>query len=87
VLAVWESGAGTTGAVQQTRARTEVGTRGSNPARRPVGLRSESPVGIIDGLKRFVRYLISSAEELAFLVFFVAFVGFAIFGFMLIYLG
>ena len=70
-----------------SRASAEPTARGSRPARRPVGLRSKSPIGILEGLKNFIGHAISSAEELAFLLFFIAFVGFAIGGFLLIYLG
>ena len=56
-------------------------------ARRPVGLQSKSPVGMLEGLRKLIGRAIASAEELVFLVFFVAFVAFAIGGFLLIYLG
>jgi len=57
------------------------------PARRPIGLRSRSPVGLLEGLRSFLARAVSSLEEIAFLIFFLAFVGFAIGGFLLIYLG
>jgi hypothetical protein len=59
----------------------------ARPRRRPIGLRSNRPAGPLDSIKNAVLSAFSSFEELAWAIFFIAFVGFAIGGFLLIYLG
>jgi hypothetical protein len=70
-----------------TKSDTRSGAKGRRAPKRPVGLRERSPIGVLETLQSMVSRAISSAEELVFLVFFIAFVLFAIGGFLLIYLG
>lgn len=79
VVAVWDLGD-----ARPERASRDAPARGE---RRPVGLRSRSPVSFLEAVRDLVRQGLSSAEELAWLAFFIAFVGFAVGGFLLIYLG
>ena len=87
VLAVWEADAREKSPGGPARVPAEVRSRKGSLARRPIGLPSRSPVGLIEGLRSFLKRGASSLEEIAFLIFFLAFVGFAIGGFLLIYLG
>lgn len=78
VLAVWDTGAGaqrSSGAV-----RPESGARGrySRVTRKPVGLRTKSPVGVLEALRRLGARAISSADEIVFIILFIVFVKVAI---------
>ena len=79
VSAVWDGGEAGAGSRPPGRVRS--------PKRTPIGLRSGRPAGPLDGIKTFLLSAFSSFEELAWAVFFVAFVLFAVGGFLLIYLG
>jgi hypothetical protein len=84
VVAVWESdtGAGVSkepvGNAAHAKSRSGVGTR------KPIGLRTGRPVGILEALRERVVGTVGSVEEIAFLIFFLAFVGFAIHWFLLL---
>jgi hypothetical protein len=84
VLSVWDGSAvagrppGATATARKPLARR---------FQRPVGLRSRSPIGLLEALRDLTTRIASSLEELAFLVFFLTFVAFAIGGFLRIYLG
>lgn len=79
VLAVWDVG----GSEASAPPPAPVRARG----RTPIGLRSQRPDSPFDLAKTLVRSAFSSPEELAWFIFFLTFVGFAIGGFLLIYLG
>lgn len=80
VVAVWDVGADSTPVAAP---KLHIRRR----PRRPIGTRSTSPVGFVEALRDLVRRAASSLEEIAWLTFFIAFVGFAVAGFLLIYLG
>ncbi|MDH3208459.1 MAG: hypothetical protein OEO79_17800 [Gemmatimonadota bacterium] len=87
VLAVWEPEAGGESSSGAAGMPAAVKSGRGPPARRPIGLRSRSPVGLLERLRSILVRGVSSLEEIVFLVFFLAFVAFAIGGFLLIYLG
>lgn len=84
---MWESGSDSGRAGQQVVRAPDAKQPSTPRGRRPVGLRSKSPTGFIEGLRALVTRFGASAEEIAFVIFFLAFVAFAIGGFLLIYLG
>lgn len=80
VAEVWDG-------AREVPAVTKRDRRAARPTRsrdEPTGLRVDRPPGPLDTLWKRVARLISSPEELAFLVFFLAFVGFAAYWFFLI---
>jgi hypothetical protein len=81
VVAVWDVGA--EGAPRAAPARVSP----KRPRRKSIGTKSRSPSGFVEELVGIVRHAASSLEELAWLTFFIAFVAFAVGGFLLIYLG
>lgn len=70
VVAVWDAGTGAQ-AAERTVTRT-------SQSRARSDLRTMRPVGVLEALWRLVVHTISSAEEIALLIFFLAFVWFAI---------
>lgn len=83
VVAVWDSGA------RKRPARTAATTsRSESQGRRrkttPVGLPVDRPVSWLASIWRGARGIVSSAEELIFLVYFLAFVGFVVYWTLLI---
>jgi hypothetical protein len=87
-VAVWEADATGVSSVQPTQpTRRKVATAHRPTAKSPIGLRSRSPVGIVEGFVSFIKGVGSSLEEIAWITFFLAFVGFAVGGILLIYLG
>lgn len=62
------------------RRRPSPGARGG----RPLGLRTGSPVGLVEAFRRRIACALGSLEDIVFLVFFLAFVGFAVHWFLLI---
>jgi hypothetical protein len=84
VVAAWDSDP----AAQATRSpvRREQEARARNGLRtgRPAGLRTRPPTGLLEALRKRLVRLISSVEELALLVLFLAFVGFAVHWFLLL---
>ena len=80
VTAVWDSGRPRP---ETSRSPARGGSRPKQSPKRPIGLRSERPTGIIERLRDGIR-TIGSLEEIVFFVFFLAFVGFAIHWLLLI---
>lgn len=83
VLAVWGSGDGSAGPPGGGRSSTRAGRGSTGPGRRvaprrPVGLRSRDPGGVLDRVKSAVVWIGVHAEEVLLLAFFAAFVWFAI---------
>ena len=79
VVAVWDLGR-----ASATPRRTD--SSGSS-RERPIGLRSKRPDGLLEASRNVLQHVAGSFEEFVWLAFFVAFVAFAIGGFLLIYLG
>lgn len=75
VLAVWDGAGG--GAAPRVSPRSGRPAPSGRAPRRPVGLPSR-PRGLVQLLRDALTRALSSAEEIAFLVFFLAFVGFAL---------
>jgi hypothetical protein len=84
VLAVWESG----GEVSTPMGSPKGESRGARPRGvgpgGPIGLRPRAPVGTLEALRDRLVRMVSSADQIAFLIFFLAFVGFAVHWFLLI---
>jgi hypothetical protein len=80
VVAVWDEGAKE---VVSSRAPSPAGKRSARPGPR----RAPDAPTLFARLRDFLGAPFSSLEELAWAVFFLVFVGFAVGGFLLIYLG
>lgn len=91
VVAVWDSGGETSkpggtvepgqhgrAAVTTRRGRAPQAARRKQPPGRPIGLRARGPEGALETLRKLATRAASSVEEIALLVFFLAFVWFAI---------
>ena len=87
VLSVWDLGDHAGRPSRKVKADAGLPARIRRGPKRPIGLRSRSPTGPVEALRNIISRAVSSMEELVWLVFFLAFVGFAIGGFLLIYLG
>jgi hypothetical protein len=84
VLAVWASDVGVpTPGELPARDSRGARPRGGGPGG-PIGLRPRAPVGILEALRERLVRIVSSADQIAFLIFFLAFVGFAVHWFVLI---
>jgi hypothetical protein len=93
VLAVWEPGgkrerrpesSAPAPAKKREANRLE---RPSGRRERPIGLPEPRPQAIVDAMKSYFVRVTASVEELAWLLFLVAFLGFAAYAFKLIYVG
>jgi hypothetical protein len=84
VVAVWESETGARVSKESIKRAARAKSRSGVRTGRPIGLRTGRPVGILGALWERVLGTIGSVEQIAFLVFFLAFVGFAIHWFLLI---
>ena len=78
VLAVWDIGAGAQRSSEAVRPASRARRRSSRVTRNPVGLRTRSPVGILDALRRLGVRAISSADEIVFIILFIVLVKVAI---------
>lgn len=83
VLAVWGSGDGSAGSPGAGRSSTRAGRGSTGPGRRvaprrPVGLRSRDPGGVLERVRSAAAWVDEHAEEILLLSFFAAFVWFAI---------
>ncbi len=85
LTAVWD-GSGPAAVTQAVDARPET-PAGRSRSKKPIGLRSGSPSSPLKWARDWIGLAFGSAEELAWALFFLVFVGFAIGGFLLIYLG
>ena len=79
---MWDAGQGA-GLPERSDAQTAARKKGTL-AKQPIGLRGERPAGVLRSARNRLLSTISSFEELVFLVFFLAFVGFAFYWFTLI---
>jgi hypothetical protein len=77
VVAVWDSGTGARASGESIRRASEA------RARRSLRTREEA-TGALSSLLSRVTHVVSSVEEVAFAVMFLAFVGFAVYWFLLI---
>lgn len=78
VVAVWESETGARISKEPVRPPARAKPRGGVRPGKPIGLRAQKPVGMLEALWERVVGTIGSVEQIAFLIFFLAFVGFAI---------
>lgn len=78
VVAVWDSGPGARASGPTMRRDTQPTARSGLPLRRPVGLRTRSPVGVLEGLRGLFVRAVSSVEEISFILLFLVFVVLAI---------
>lgn len=78
VVAVWDSGAKDRSTTGLERATSGTAARRDARSKRPIGLRVGRPAGVLEPLKRRLLDIVSSVEQLVFVILFIAFVGFAI---------
>ena len=84
VVAVWDSG---TGAQASAESLSRISTSKEGRVQRterPVGLRTKTPVGLLESVKDFILGAFSSVEEIAFIILFIAFLKFSFDWIMLI---
>jgi hypothetical protein len=84
VVAVWDADTGARASEGVRRRPEGPGPPKELRKRTPLGLRTRTPPGILEVLRECLVRVIASAEELVFLILFLAFVGFAIYWFRLI---
>jgi hypothetical protein len=78
VVAAWDSAAVARAPGEAAHAGSAHRERRDRPARRPVGLPTRTPAGLLERLGRRIVRVVTSVEELALLILFIAFVWFAI---------
>jgi hypothetical protein len=78
VLAVWDAGAAVGPRREAGRPVSGARARGGGLTRRPVGLRTRSPPGILETFRRIVVRAAASADEIFFIILFIIFVKLAI---------
>lgn len=86
LLAAWDSGAA---AEPSTQGKQDMRPSHAvhRPKKRPIGLPLRRPLGVLGTIRTFLAHATGSMEEIVWLLFALAFVGFAVGAVLLIYLG